>query len=146
MHMKKRFLLTALIAFFALIIQPNVKYSLAGQEGPVKSITLPEVETKLKEGEGMDKAMTNCNICHSVDYITMQPPFPNAKWSEVVHKMINVFGAPISEDDAQIIINYLADRYGPVKKNRLAGDRCFAKFQNAFCRRDYFQHFMLFPD
>ena len=115
MHMKKRFLLTALIAFFALIIQPNVKYSLAGQEGPVKSITLPEVETKLKEGEGMDKTMTYCGICHSVDYITMQPPFPNAKWSEVVHKMINVFGAPISEDDAQIIINYLAERYGPMK-------------------------------
>lgn len=111
--MKKIFLMTVSIAFFALIIQPNVKYSSAGQEGAVKSMTLPVVETRLKEGEGIDKVMTNCNICHSVDYITMQPQFPNAKWSEIVHKMINVFGAPISEDDAQIIINYLADRYGP---------------------------------
>lgn len=113
--MKKIFLLAIATVGLSFMIQQNGKNLEAGQEGVLKSITLPVVEVKLKEGEGVEKIAAHCTICHSVDYITMQPQFSNGKWSEIVHKMINVFGAPVNEDDAQMIINYLSDHYGTGK-------------------------------
>ena len=42
----------------------------------------------------------------------MQPPFSRATWTAEVNKMIKVMGAPINEDDAKTIINYLVATYG----------------------------------
>ena len=76
------------------------------------SIELPDVNILLKPGAGLDKTSTLCNICHSVDYITMQPPFPRAQWTATVNKMIKVMGAPIIDQDAKTIIDYLVTNYG----------------------------------
>jgi hypothetical protein len=35
-----------------------------------------------------------------------------AVWDAEVAKMINPFGAPISESDAKIIVDYLKENYG----------------------------------
>jgi hypothetical protein len=78
----------------------------------VHSIELPVIPVQLKTGPGLDKVSTLCNICHSTDYITMQPLFPRATWTAEVNKMIKVMGAPINEDDAKTIINYLVAAYG----------------------------------
>jgi sulfite dehydrogenase (cytochrome) subunit B len=32
----------------------------------------------LKKAPGLDKVATNCAVCHSLDYIQMNSPFPNA--------------------------------------------------------------------
>lgn len=77
-----------------------------------KQLTVPLVKTELAGGEGKEKAETLCNICHSVDYITMQPKSSKAVWAGSVTKMRKVFGAPISDEDAEIITNYLAANYG----------------------------------
>ncbi len=82
-----------------------------GKSG-VHSIELPVIQTELKPGPGRDKVMTLCNICHSVDYITMQPAFPRATWTAEVNKMIKVMGAPINEEDAKTITDYLVTDYG----------------------------------
>ncbi len=81
-------------------------------ENNVHSIQIPVIPVQLKSGPGLEKVSTLCNICHSVDYITMQPPFPRATWTAEVNKMIKVMGAPINEEDAKTIINYLATNYG----------------------------------
>jgi hypothetical protein len=81
----------------------------------VHSITLPVSEVKLKPGTGLDKASTLCNICHSLEYITMQPALPRATWSAEVNKMIKVMGAPINEEDAKMITEYLSISYGTGK-------------------------------
>jgi cytochrome c5 len=81
----------------------------------VKSIELPAVQTQLKAGEGKMKVDTNCAVCHSTDYITLQPSFSKAQWTGTVTKMIKVFGAQINEDDAKVISNYLATQYGTGK-------------------------------
>lgn len=81
-------------------------------KGTVHSIQLPDIKTTLKPGPGVDKTSTLCNICHSVDYITMQPPFPRATWTAEVNKMVKVMGAPINEEDAKSIIDYLSANYG----------------------------------
>ena len=67
----------------------------------------------LKKAPGLDKVATNCAVCHSLDYIQMNSPFPNAAlWDAEVTKMIKVYGAPISDADAAVIANYLKQNYG----------------------------------
>ena len=67
----------------------------------------------LKKAPGLDKVQTNCAVCHSLDYIQMNSPFPNAAvWDAEVAKMRNVYGAPISDADAVVIANYLKQNYG----------------------------------
>jgi cytochrome c5 len=83
--------------------------------GTVHSITLPNIQVPLKEGEGRPKTEAYCNVCHSTDYITMQPKFSKAQWTATVTKMIKVFGAPIPQEDADTIINYIATSYGTGK-------------------------------
>ncbi len=85
----------------------------AGQEkGSVHTLEIPMIQVHLKSGPGLDKVSTLCNICHSTDYITMQPAFPRSTWTAEVNKMIKVMGAPVNEEDAKTIVNYLVANYG----------------------------------
>jgi hypothetical protein len=101
-----------LMAFSLLFAVATLYAQEPGRTGPVHSIDLPIINTTLKPGPGQDKASTLCNICHSVDYITMQPPFPRAQWTTTVTKMIKVMGAPINDQDAKTIVDYLSANYG----------------------------------
>jgi mono/diheme cytochrome c family protein len=81
------------------------------------AIALPvaaqEKPVELKKAPGLDKVEANCAGCHSLDYIVMNSPFPNAAlWDAEVTKMIKAFGAPISDADAEIIADYLKKNYG----------------------------------
>jgi len=42
----------------------------------------------------------------------MQPRGTAKQWESVVTKMVKVFGAPVSEQDAKTIVEYLATQYG----------------------------------
>jgi len=67
----------------------------------------------LKNAPGRDKVEANCSGCHSLDYILMNSPYPNAAlWTAEVTKMIKAFGAPIDDADAKIIGDYLKMNYG----------------------------------
>jgi mono/diheme cytochrome c family protein len=73
--------------------------------------TLPPETAELKPGPGVETAGV-CQACHSADYISTQPPGKGkAFWQGEVQKMIKVYKAPIDEDDAAIIANYLAATY-----------------------------------
>jgi hypothetical protein len=98
-----------LLIFILLVVAASFVYA---QE---KQLTMPELKIDLAAGPGQDKASTLCNICHSVDYITTQAKSSRATWAGSVTKMRKVFGAPISDADAEIIINYLAANYGNSK-------------------------------
>ena len=88
----------AIAIFTAALVLPAV-----AQEKPVA----------LKKAPGLDKVEAHCSGCHSLDYIVMNSPFPNAAlWDAEVTKMIKAFGAPISDADAKIIADYLKQNYG----------------------------------
>ena len=75
--------------------------------------TAGEKPVQLKEAPGLNKVESNCAGCHSLDYVMMNSPFPNATlWDAEVTKMIKAFGAPIEETDAKIIADYLKKYYG----------------------------------
>ncbi len=84
----------------------------ASDKGPVHSITLPALKVALKPMPGMEQTAAYCNICHSLDYITTQPPFSAEKWEEIVNKMVNAFGAPIPPQIELEITGYLGSAYG----------------------------------
>ena len=80
-------------------------------------ITVPaaaqEKPVDLKKAPGLETVEGNCGACHSLDYIQMNSPFPNAAlWDAEVTKMIKAYGAPISDADAAAIKDYLVKNYG----------------------------------
>jgi len=73
-----------------------------------------EQPVELKPGDGQDIVQNECNVCHSLDYIRMNSPFLNADgWKAELTKMRTGFGAPINDEDAETIQNYLTTHYGP---------------------------------
>jgi mono/diheme cytochrome c family protein len=72
-----------------------------------------EKPVTLKKAPGVEKVESNCAACHSLDYIQMNSPFPNAAvWDATVTKMIKAYGAPIDDADAKVIADYLKKNYG----------------------------------
>ena len=80
-------------------------------------ITLPPDDAygHLAPAPGRDVTQTQCQFCHSTDYIVMQPRGDAKQWEGVVTKMIKVFGAPVTDADAKTITDYLARAYGPAR-------------------------------
>jgi mono/diheme cytochrome c family protein len=68
---------------------------------------------RLKDGPGRELVEARCAMCHSLDYVQMNSPFLDRKgWEASVGKMIKAMGAPIGEEEAKAIIDYLAQNYG----------------------------------
>ena len=63
-------------------------------------------------GDGADAINNNCLACHSAGMVLNQPNFPKAVWEATVHKMIDVYKAPIEAGDAAAIVDYLARTQG----------------------------------
>jgi cytochrome c5 len=78
-----------------------------------------EESIQLKEGTGRDVTGARCSVCHSLDYISMVAPVMNrAAWEKSVRKMIDTFGAPVDEQDAGHIIDYLAAQYSSAEAGK----------------------------
>jgi len=76
------------------------------------AIAAGEESIKLQDAPDRDLVAARCSVCHSVDYVQMNAPvFDRAGWQKSVRKMIDAFGAPINEDDARRIVEYLANNY-----------------------------------
>jgi mono/diheme cytochrome c family protein len=58
-------------------------------------------------GPGEEAISGNCLACHSADHVMNQPPLDREHWHEVVEKMIKAYKAPITEEDAKTIVDYL---------------------------------------
>ena len=71
-----------------------------------------ESALKLTDAPDRELVVARCSICHSVDYVPMNAlALDRAGWQKSVRKMIDQFGAPIGEDDAKRIVEYLATNY-----------------------------------
>lgn len=110
--MKKTITLT-IIAVLSLTIGAGLSRTLrAEQKEGAKTVVLPVMKFDLADGPDRDKVQGYCGICHGAEYIPMQPKMSKAQWTGTVTKMIKAFGAPIPQEDADKIINYLAAAYG----------------------------------
>ena len=72
-----------------------------------------EKPVALKNAPGHEKVEAVCSACHSLDYIRTNSPFMTEQtWQAEVNKMVNVFGAPATPDEAKVILDYLVKNYG----------------------------------
>ena len=69
-----------------------------------------ETET-YKPGKGVELAQALCTNCHSVDYVSTQPPMPRKFWDGVLKKMKEKYAAPLP-DDMTLLADYLTREYG----------------------------------
>ena len=68
--------------------------------------------TDLHEGAGRDLTVGRCIVCHSVEYIPSNAPAMNrAAWQKTIQKMKDKFGAPITDEEAKQILDYLDANY-----------------------------------
>jgi hypothetical protein len=66
----------------------------------------------LKDAPGREATTARCAICHSLDYVEMNAAvLDRGGWQKTVRKMIDRFGAPVSDDEAREIVEYLATQY-----------------------------------
>lgn len=111
---------TALVAIAALaalaifpMAEPQNRAERSASWQPV-SFAMPEETTppELADADA-ELVVSTCSACHSLEYITTQPPGMGEKfWHDEVTKMIKVYGAPIEPADAEAIGNILAKRFG----------------------------------
>lgn len=81
--------------------------------GPALTSAADETSFVLPEGEGRERVQALCSMCHSLDYIVINSPFQDrTAWERTVRKMVSVMGAPLTEDDVVVVVNYLAGQYG----------------------------------
>ena len=73
----------------------------------VRSIVLPQYPPQIANGPNLDTYRKNCLLCHTPRYVSMQPRFPKSVWQNEVKKMVDAYGAPISEADQALIVEYL---------------------------------------
>ena len=60
-----------------------------------------------RRGRTVADFQTSCVICHSARLPLSQPPFPREKWVEVVHKMVDAYGAPMTPEEESHVVDYL---------------------------------------
>ena len=79
----------------------------------LSSVPLSAAEiTELKDAPGRDLTVGRCIICHSVEYIPSNAPAMNrGAWQKSIQKMKDRFGAPITDEEAKQILDYLDANY-----------------------------------
>jgi cytochrome c5 len=81
-------------------------------EAPRAAAAAAAEDTELREGPGRDLTVGRCIICHSVEYIPSNAPAMNrAAWQKSIQKMRDRFGAPITDEEANQILDYLSANY-----------------------------------
>jgi competence protein ComEA len=74
----------------------------------------------LPEGEGKDVVKRMCHDCHAMETV-VSPRYSKDRWASVVDDMM-AFGAQGSDDDIEIVVEYLAKHFGP-ERPRAAGSK-----------------------
>ena len=71
-----------------------------------------EETIRLTDAPGHDMVASRCVTCHSLDYVTMNAPvLDRTGWEKTIRKMVDRFGAPISDEEVRQILDYLASNY-----------------------------------
>ena len=117
MHAKRKVIHPRLIGAAVLLVFGNVVLSMSAgaATGNIHEINLPPEGAALRPSElpGYTIALQKCAICHSSDYINLQPPHMSlTQWTAEMVKMQHAYGAPIDESEIKLLAVYFAATYG----------------------------------
>ncbi len=100
--------LSYILLFTAILLTDLGSPSLANESTTsTPSIFLPTDPYSFQPGKGQEVANAYCVICHSADYIYMQPEHSQEKWVAIIHKMKHIFGCPIPQEQVPTLAAYL---------------------------------------
>jgi mono/diheme cytochrome c family protein len=110
--MTMRYPIVAVGVFFVALLFSTPAW--VQQDLAIRSTTveLPSDDGQFPGGSGADAINNNCLACHSADMVLNQPLLPRSTWEAEVHKMINVYKAPVDDSDVAKIVDYLAKTKG----------------------------------
>jgi hypothetical protein len=107
-----------LVGFAAIFVSCGAAARETTTKAPPAYSPPPEA-SRFIAAPGVELAQRYCLICHSADYVSTQPPhMPAAFWQNEVTKMRNAYGAPIPDDAAKAIADYLATTYAEPSAGR----------------------------
>ena len=106
--MKRRIQMFLAVTVLFIVVVAAASRLYAG----VVTITLPPDTATFKVAPGSSLASGQCITCHSVQYVTTQPPLSYKVWLGEVTKMQQKYGAPIPTNSIPDIAYYLAVNYG----------------------------------
>ncbi len=79
---------------------------------PLAAVADTEAALHLKDAPGREVTAAHCALCHSLEYIPANAPaMDRAGWQKTVQKMRERFGAPITDEEAKVILDYLGTSY-----------------------------------
>lgn len=107
--MERRILTLRFIPFF-LIISCVLGTGTAIPADDVLSVKLPNDPMTFQPSPGSEIATSYCMICHSAEYVYMQPAHSQETWKDIVRKMKGRFGCPIPEDQIPLLVSYLVSQ------------------------------------
>jgi hypothetical protein len=106
--MTNRFIFRAGLALFcATVTLPTANATNTITMLKSVNVDLPFGDHMFPDGPGSDAINNNCLACHSAGMVLNQPPLPRATWQAEVSKMRAAYKAPISDEDAATIVDYL---------------------------------------
>jgi len=97
-----------------LVILAGASCALLCARAAELTIHLPPEVNSFKQDAGAEIANAQCLICHSVEYVTIQPKMQRAFWKAGVQKMQQKYGAPITDAQIDPVVDYLVRNYGIV--------------------------------
>jgi hypothetical protein len=99
-------LLLAAGAAACFAVRGSWPISLRSDEAPATAAAVVG-EIDIPPGPHREAFQTNCVICHSPLLPLNQPTVTQKQWTEVVHKMVSAYGAPMTPDDESHVVEYL---------------------------------------
>ena len=89
---------------------PPAAVSSAGPESVSvagSAIELPHEEPIVPTGPHRERFQSSCTVCHSTRLVFTQPALTEKQWTEVVAKMVNAYGAPLTPEQQGQVVSYL---------------------------------------
>jgi mono/diheme cytochrome c family protein len=76
-------------------------------QGTITRIEMPYDDPPIPPGPHREEFRVACTVCHSPRLVFTQPALTQKQWDAVVHKMVAVYGAPLSAEEEKQIVAYL---------------------------------------
>jgi hypothetical protein len=70
-------------------------------------VDLPIGDRMFPDGPNSDAINNNCLACHSAGMVLTQPKLPRKVWEAEVDKMRSIYEAPVGDEDANAVVDYL---------------------------------------
>jgi mono/diheme cytochrome c family protein len=86
---------------------PPGKKDEASRQWAIVRVELPASDETFPPGVGADIATSQCLICHSAGMVLRQPPLTKDEWRAEIMKMRSAYGAPLPEDQVDVLSEYL---------------------------------------